>query len=342
MANGRICYLAQSESPKNSDCPNCSGTTLLTLDAVAGAVTGKVYWAPHEYEGRGLWTYAVDGKPGLFITGPLLDKVVEVEGEKVYPVPVGDKGFSELCLFYDKEGGARINVAAAVDGAILRPEGGGKADGTDPNCPIESATLAGKAYPPGNFEWSDDVVTKWNVSADLDGGWTTTPPAGKGQMKLRAKPLLPTDQFFAACRFRHWEFNLLTPTKEGPRIEEDESIEFGQNIFAGLIAHYELVHVDPDIREPILKPGEISIGDPGPRLFLAVRQHRVAYDIGRLAEGSIRPIRNDPGRAGHGSVLREPRIGRDLRARIARAARAAADAQDELRELLLRLPPPAG
>src|ERR1044072_8909483 len=160
-------------------------------------------------------------------------------------------------------------------------------------------------------------------------------------MVLHAKPYLPTDRFFVDCRFRHWEFNLLTPTQDEARIEESDTIDFDRNIFAGLIAHYEYVNHDADIHEPTRKPGEISIGDPAPKLFLVIGEHRVAYEIARLAEGSVRPIRNDPRSLARGSVLKEPRMARDLRARIMRAARAATDLEHELRDLLLQLPPAA-
>jgi hypothetical protein len=342
MATARVCYLAQSEGKNTSECPKCAGSQLDTATFKTGPYSEPFYPAPYVFKGRTMTTYKVDDVSGpQMITGEYLDNVVGKGEAKVYLVPNNPGGFWDLCLFYDKEGGARINVAAAISGSIVHPKGTGKVTGADENCPIESAELGDSGYDLKNFVWADGLVTKWNVPASLNGGWTATPGAGKGKMVLHAKPYLPTDRFFVDCRFRHWEFNLLTPTQDEARIEESDTIDFDRNIFAGLIAHYEYVNHDADIHEPTRKPGEISIGDPAPKLFLVIGEHRVAYEIARLAEGSVRPIRNDPRSLAHGSVLKEPRMARDLRARIMRAARAATDLEHELRDLLLQLPPAA-
>jgi hypothetical protein len=348
-----ICFLAQSEGLTISDkCPNCFGKHLWTAPD-SDAWTNPDYVVPYKYEGRTLWTYTIDNHAGPVITGPELNNVYETKQGKFYSISLPEAGFSDLCVFYDAEGDARINVVAAVDGIIVQPEsippkGKGLAKGTDPNCPIESALLQkdpklkGSAYPLTNFVWDKDQVAKWNMPKEFKGAWTTAPGAGapKEKMVLQAKPSLPvTGKFFTQCRFLHWEFNPLTPTAAPPDFGDGDSYAFDRNAYVGLIAHYELVNIDADVHEPTRKPGEISLGDPGQKLFLTIGERRVAYEIGRLAQGAILPIRNDVRSAVHGSVLKEPRVGRDLRDRITRAARAATDLEQELRELLLQLPP---
>lgn len=261
-----ICCVAEVENPNETGaCPECNGTQLQS----------KVY-------------YEADGNDGfeadVFVSGASLqsyrfdkDAPISVPGEYSpdlkFFIPYPDKGFHHLCLKYNREGGARINVVAVnvETGKKIRPLKT-SAHGTDKACPIESASLLKSTsidyddFFVGQFLWDD---TQWTVNHDQDpGAWTIEPgPDMLGNMVLTVQRYFTPEEALH-LQFKSWERNRLSNWVKGEEHQwtgyEETIEEFDDNNYFGIIVYYESLKYDPNFHEPTTKPGKETPGYPAP------------------------------------------------------------------------------
>lgn len=287
-AERTICCVAEIESTASTACPNCLGTELQTT--VQSGPFGKSWTADAFFAGGSLESYRFDDAPTQDIPAEYPSEKIEI------PYPPG--GFTHLCIKYNREGGARINVVAVnLETKARICPAATPANGQDPLCPIASALMDGQPLDPAVFQWSDEAVTD-ALAPDQKGGWTTEPPSAPGDLTLKARGKL-SEKGQGDLVFVGWEHNRLSNWLVGTEhqwIGEGDTYTLDKNTFAGLIAYYKpqklIVH-EPDV--PDYKPGPITYGYPEPlrRLFDYLRgiaeavfnpRRRVtAHDIERLS-----------------------------------------------------------
>jgi len=314
-----VCSVAEIESTAETACENCLGTELAQY--TENGVSSDSYFAPVFLEGGGLESWRFDDQPTQGAPAEYPAKMIEI----LYP----PGGFTHLCIKYNREGGARINVVAVnkETGERIRPKTL-PANGLDKLCPILSATMDGAPLDPAIFQWSDAALT--DLLNPVPGGWTTEPPSTPGDLALTARAQIDPDGK-GMLLFKGWEHNRLSKWLVGTEHQwtsEGSTYSFDKNTYAGLIAYYEpvkLVVGKPD--EPQYKPGPITPGYPEPlRLLLVGLQALIRYFGGIL--GAIFAPRR---RVTAGDVTRlSPKLDAADRTRLETLARTSEAAQREL------------
>jgi len=272
-----ICCVAEIEHPEQTcACDNCGGTQLKS--DIYYEADGSGFEAQAFLSGGNLQSYRFDNNAPTYIAEYPPDLKVFIS----YP----EAGFQHLCLKYNREGGARINVVAVDEkGHKIRPstsmaDGSEKIlNGTDWTCPIASASIEEEPFGVEQFLWDDGQMT---VLLEKDRGAWTIEPFVLGNMMLTAKPQLePENPVFLSpdvmpgkFQFVSWERNKLSNWVVGEDHQwfgkkNEDTIEFDNNTYIGVIAHYKHISGvagDPHIEWPTTKPGRETPGYPEPRV----------------------------------------------------------------------------
>lgn len=183
-----------------------------------------------------------------------------------YPPP--EQHFSHLCVRYNREGGPRINVVAALDGGGKFRPSNIMAVGTDKVCPIKSARVNGNDFAVDQFKWDKDQITIVLSYQDA-GAWTIgEEPFALGDMELTARPeLWPDNAPLGKYKFVRWEKNRLSYWVEKQvkpqSIFYEDTITFNNETYIGLIAYYKFTPAgDGDPHAADTLPGPESLDEP--------------------------------------------------------------------------------
>ena len=269
MTDRVICSVAQLEPfVPGTDEPDCEHCKLHVISVTYDKDNLGVYSAKVIYGGGSLAGYQFDDDEYVALGPEFADSFYDIS----YPA----KGFNHLCVQYNREGGARINVVAAdiASKKKIRPKKI-PADGHDAACPISMVTVDGNEYPLSGFPWDANQQTDAYEQGDLRGGFSAQPPSQPGIMEITAKDTL-TESALYSYEFHHWERNRLSSWVAGTDhqwIEESPTISFDQDSYQGLIAYYKRVEHKAHWHEPQTLPQPIDYGYPEPlrQIFSAIR-----------------------------------------------------------------------